>query len=84
MTPVRGLEVKANGWARLPGRTSYSAAIDAENFIVSTIPWQGNPFYFDPVYTFVQFVCPFCDATGERNEDECPACSGDGEMQFDA
>lgn len=83
-TPVSGLEVSVNGYARLPGRSHYASASEADDFYIATVPWVGDPYQFDPVYTFMQFSCVFCDGNGERDDDECPGCDGEGSMEFES
>ena len=70
-TPTRGFQVGVNGYAWLPGSSHYAAAIEAEEFFIATSPWDGDPYLFDPVYTFMQFSCVFCDGSGERGDEEC-------------
>ena len=84
VSPARGLDLNVNGWARLPGRSNYAVAADAEDFFVATTPWEGNPYEIELVYTFMQCGCPFCAESGERDGEECPACDGEGVMEFDA
>ena len=83
-TPIEGLEVRVNGYARLPGRSHYASASEADDFYIATVPWEGDPYQFDPVYTFMQFSCVFCDGSGERENDECPGCDGEGSMEFES
>jgi predicted DNA-binding WGR domain protein len=83
-TPIEGLEVGVNGYARLPGRSHYASASEADDFYIATVAWEGDPYQFAPVYTFMQFVCVFCEGSGERDDDECPGCDGEGSMEFES
>ena len=80
ITPVEGLSIQVNGWAKFPGRDTLSLPI--ENFLIATKPWEGNPLAFDPVYSYATCYCPFCE-DGEIDGEECTACWGSGEWELE-
>jgi hypothetical protein len=80
ITPVGGLDIHVNGWAKVPGRDQ--RYMSGEDFLIATKPWEGNPLAFDPVYSFAQCYCPFCE-DGEIGGKECTACWGRGEWELE-
>lgn len=80
ITPVEGLDLGINGWAKVPGRDNFRDT--GENFLIAKTPWAGDPYQIDPIYSFAQCVCPFCE-DGEIDDEECSICEGSGEWEFD-
>jgi hypothetical protein len=78
--PVEGLVLGINGWAKVPGRDNFRDT--GENFLIAKTPWTGDPYRIDPVYSFAQCLCPFCE-DGEIDGEECTICSGSGGWEFD-
>lgn len=81
INPVPGLTLSVNGWAYLPGKDNFRD--EGESYAYSAKPWSGSPYSIEPVYKLIQTVCVFCDGSGERNDDECLACEGEGELCID-
>jgi hypothetical protein len=69
-----------NGWAKIPGRANFTDI--AERFLIAKTPWTGSFFHIDPVYSFAQCVCPFCER-GEVDGEECSICCGSAHWEFD-
>ena len=80
ITPVEGLNLHVNGWAKVPGRSNFSDT--GEDFLIATKPWEGAPYAHEPVYSFAQCVCPFCEQ-GEIDGEECDGCWGAGVLEFE-
>jgi hypothetical protein len=80
LSPVEGLTLGLNGWAKVPGRDNFSDT--GEDFLIATKPWEGSPYGFEPVYSFAQCLCPFCE-DGEIEGEECNACWGNGSLEFE-
>ena len=80
ITPVEGLDLAVNGWAKVPGRNNFSDT--GEDFWIATKPWEGSPYTFEPVYSFAQCICPFCE-DGEIDGEECTTCWGSGGWELE-
>lgn len=80
LEPIAGLTLLLNGWAKVPGRDNFRDS--GENFFIATNPWTGSPYDLDPVYSFAQCVCPFCE-DGEIDGEECNVCWGESNWEID-
>jgi hypothetical protein len=80
ITPVEGLDLGMNGWAKVPGRDNFRDT--GENFFIAKTPWAGDPYHIAPVYSFAQCLCPFCES-GEVDGEECTICWGSGNWEFE-
>lgn len=80
LEPVDGLTLQFNGWAKVPGRDNFRDS--GENFLIATNPWTGSPYDHEPVYSFAQCVCPFCE-DGEIGDEQCDVCRGESNWEIE-
>jgi hypothetical protein len=80
ITPVEGLDLAVNGWAKVPGRDNFRDT--GEDFLIAAKPWEGSPYSFEPVYSFAQCICPFCE-DGAIDGEECTSCWGPGGWELE-
>jgi hypothetical protein len=79
ITPIEGLDLQFNGSAWVPGKGAY---FGADGFAIAQKPWSGDPYAIDPVFTYAQCLCPFCE-DGEFKGEECTICLGAGDWGID-
>ena len=79
ITPIAGLDLQFNGSAWVPGKGAY---VGADGFLIAQKPWSGDPYAIDPVFTYAQCLCQFCE-DGEFKGEECTICLGAGDWGID-